>query len=171
MPIQYDIGQISEDLEDFQISLRAIDMDKVKERTLERVATEMTEMVRQAVVAENDIISPAMNSPNDRGDGPSMSTRDAWIAEKSGANRWTVRPHPSVRQRAVVLNFGYPGTITPTSSEFLWFEFQGHPISVREVEGPDETGYWQAAFQRIESSDRLQKIASEELEEEFEDSL
>lgn len=168
MPIEYNIAEISEDLDDFQMSLKAIDMESVKENTLERIAEKMAEMVRQAVFGSS-IRSPADKiSPYEGGDGPPMATRDAWIAQKDG-NKWTVTPHPQVRQRAVVLNFGYPGTIRPTDSEYMRFTVNGVPTFRKEVPGPEPTGYWQAAFRRMEQSGKLTEIASEELDEEFEE--
>jgi hypothetical protein len=171
MPIQYGNIQIEQDLEEFKFKIEAIDMESVKEETLRRVAEEMSEFVREAVIAEPDITSPALNSPYERGPGPSMATRDAWMVEKRGADRYIVSPHPKVRQRAVVLNFGYPGTIKPKNSDYLRFMVDGVPIFRKEVEGPDETGYWQAAYNRMEQSGRLAEIAQEELEEEIEDTF
>ena len=169
VPIEYNVAEISDDLEDFQMSLQAINMESVKEQTLRRVAQEMAEAVRQAVVAEDDITSPAMNGPNERGKGPSMATGDAWLVEKEGSNSYTVQPHPQVRQKTVVLNFGYPGEITPKNGEFLKFTIEGEPVWARSVEGPESTGYWQAAYQQMEKSGRLREIAEQELEEEFEE--
>lgn len=168
--IEYEIGAISEDLEDFQITLRSVDMESVKERTLKRVAKEMSNMVRQAVF-ESSIKSPADKiSPYEGGDGPPLATGDAWIVAKEGAN-YTVRPHPEVRQRAVVLNFGYPGEITPNNGEFLKFTVEGQPVWAKSVSGPEATGYWQAAYQRMENSGKLQDIAGEELRKEFDESI
>ena len=169
MPIDYGIFEIREDLENFALSVQAVDMESVKEETLKRVASEMAEMVRQAVIAEPSITTPALNSPYERGPGPSMATKDAWQVTKAGGNRYTVSPHPSVRQRAIVLNFGYPGMIRPTNADYLRFTVDGVPVFRKEVPGPDETGYWQAAFQRMESSDKLEQIAQEELDEELEE--
>jgi hypothetical protein len=169
MPINYEIGEISDDLEDFRITLRSIDMESVKERTLKRVAQEMSKMVRQAVF-ESSIKSPADKiSPYEGGPGPPLATGDAWIVKKEGAN-YVVRPHPEVRQRAVVLNFGYPGEITPNNGEFLRFMVEGEPVFARSVSGPEATGYWQAAYQRMENSGKLEDIAGEELRREFEES-
>lgn len=169
MPIDYGMFEIEEDLDDLLMSVEAVDMESVKEETLRRVAAEMADMVRQAVIEEPDIQSPALNSPYERGEGPSMATKDAWMVEKRGSNRYTVTPHPLVEQRATVLNFGYPGKIRPTNADYLRFTVNGVPIFRKEVEGPDETGYWQAAFQRLESSDKLEEIAREELSEELEE--
>jgi len=169
MTNEFSVLNIENDLEKLQLSVEAIDMEAVKERTLKRIATEMSEMVRQAVVAEPKITSPALNSPYTRGPGPSMATRDAWVVKKDGNDRYTVSPHPKVRQRAGVLNFGYPGTITADDGGYLKFTIDGVPTYRKEVEGPDETGYWQAAYQKINQSDKLRRIANEELEDEVED--
>jgi len=167
--IELSIGKFSDDLDDFQATLEAIDMESVKERTVKRAADEMAGMVRQAVF-ESSIKSPASKiSPYESGDGPPLATNDAWIVTKDGANRYTVRPHPQVRQRAVVLNFGYPGKITPKNGEFLKFTVEGEPVWAREVDGPEATGYWQSAIQRMRNSGKLEEIAAEELNEEFEE--
>jgi len=169
MPIDYGIFEIEKDLENFLFSVEAVDMESVKERTLKRVAAEMADIVRQTVIAEPKITTPALNSPYERGPGPSMATMDAWQVSKSGANRYIVSPHPLVRQRAVVLNFGYPGMIRPTNADYLRFTVDGVPVFRKEVPGPDETGYWSAAFQRMESSDKLEEIAQDELNKELEE--
>lgn len=167
--IELSIGEFSEDLQDFQMTLEAIDMESVKENTVRRAAEEMASMVRQAVF-ESSIKSPASKiSPYESGDGPPLATNEAWMVEKDGPNRYTVRPHPQVRQRAVVLNFGYPGEITPKNGEFLRFTVEGEPVYARSVEGPDETGYWQAAYRRMQNSGKIEEIAAEELNREFEE--
>lgn len=144
-------------------------MESVKENTAKRTADAMAEIVRQAVVAEDDITSPAMSSKYSRGDGPPMATGAAWLTEKVGPNRYIVTPHPEVRQRAIVLNFGYPGRITPNNSPVLSFTINGVPVAFESVKGPDATGYWQAAYQRMQQSDKLRRIANDELEGEIED--
>lgn len=169
MGIKLSIGEFSDDLDDFQASLEAIDMESVKERTVKRAAEELAGMVRQAVF-ESSIKSPASKiSPYESGDGPPLATRDAWIVTKEGSSSYSVRPHPKVRQRAVVLNFGYPGKITPKNGEFLKFTVEGEPVWAREVDGPEATGYWQAAIQNMRSSGKLEDIAEEELQKEFEE--
>lgn len=169
--IELSIGEFSKDLEDFQMSLEAIDIESVKEKSVRRAAQEMAGMVRQAVF-ESSIRSPADKiSPYEGGDGPPLATNEAWLVKKDGANRYTVQPHPRVRQRAVVLNFGYPGEITPKNSEFLVFEVEGQPVFAKSVEGPEATGYWQAAYQRMKNSGKFEDIIAEELNEEFEENL
>jgi len=168
MPIEYNVNSIKEDLNRMSANIEAVDMDSVKERTLKRVAGAMADHVREAVVAEPDITTPALNSQYEQGPGPNMARRAAWQVRKTGANRYSVFPHPEVRQRAVVLNFGYPGMIRPTNSEYLRFTIDGVPVFRKEVEGPDETGYWQAAYQQLQSSNKLERIAEEELNAEFE---
>jgi len=153
-----------------ELKLEQIDMESVKKRTLKRVAQEMAGMVRQAVF-ESTIKSPADKiSKFEGGDGPPLATNDAWIVTNEG-NNYTVRPHPKVRQRAVVLNFGYPGKITPNNSEFLKFQIDGEPVFAKEVDGPEATGYWRVAFNRMKSSGKLEDIAKEELEIEFEEAF
>jgi len=169
MPIDYQLQNIEKDLAQMSTNIQAVDMESVKERTLKRVAEEMSGMVRQAVF-ESNIRSPASKiSPYESGDGPPLATNDAWLVKKTGGNRYSVFPHPEVRQRAMVLNFGYPGMIRPTNAEYLRFTVDGVPVFRKEVEGPDATGYWQAAFQKMQNSDKLQEIANEELEAEFEE--
>lgn len=166
--IELSIGEFSEDLEDFEMSLKAIDMETVKRNTVRRAAQEMASMVRQAVF-ESSINSPADKiSPYESGDGPPLATNDAWLVKKESNNEYSVQPKPEVRQRAVVLNFGYPGEITPTDSPFLVFEVNGEPVWAKSVEGPEATGYWQKAYQRMQESGKLEEIAEEELSDEFE---
>lgn len=169
MPINYSIQNIEKDLAQMSANVEAIDMESVKRRTLKRVADEMSKLVRQAVVDEPSITTPALNSPYKQGPGPSMSRHDAWMVEKTGANRYSVFPHPEVRQRAMVLNFGYPGMIRPTNSEFLRFTVDGTPVYAEEVEGPEYTGYWQAAYRKLQNSNKLEEIAGQELQAEFEE--
>jgi hypothetical protein len=155
---------IEHNLEDLDLD---ISMEEVKRRTLKRAADELAEMVAVAVRSEDDITSPGLNSKYGRGPGPSMATKSAWVVERKG-NSYTVSPHPLVEQRAVVLNYGYPGKIRPKNADFLKFTVKGvpEPIYAKEVDGPDETGYWQAAMTNFEKSGRLEEIALEELERE-----
>lgn len=169
MAINFRIQNIQKDLEKMNANLEAIDMESVKERTTRRVAEKMASMVRQAVF-ESSIKSPASKiSPYESGDGPPLATNDAWMARKTGANRYSVFPHPEVRQRAIVLNFGYPGMIRPTNKDYLRFTVNGVPTFRKEVKGPDAVGYWQVAYRRMESSGKLEEIAEEELNIEFEE--
>jgi len=163
--------EMRQDVRDFLLEIQAIDVEKVEENTVRRAAVEMSDMVRQAVIAEPEITTPAMNSVFERGDGPSMATEDAWIVSKTGTSRYSVKPHPKVKQRAYVLNFGYPGKITPTNAEALRFTIDGIPVFRTEVQGPDATHYWAKAVQRMKNSDKLQKIGSEELQEEVEENV
>jgi hypothetical protein len=168
MPIQLSVENIEKDLEEMEMNLHQIDMESVKEKTLKRVADEMASTVRQAVF-ESSIKSPASKiSEYDSGEGPPMATNDAWIVKKDGENRYTVVPHPDVRQRAIVLNFGYPGKITADDG-YMEFNVNGTPMYRKEVEGPEAVGYWQAAFQKLQNSNKLQEIGEEELEIEFEE--
>lgn len=144
-------------------------MESVKRRTMKRTAEAAAEMVRQAVVAEDDIKSPAsLLSEYDSGPGPSLSWSAAWQVDPVGNDRFVLNPHPKVRQRAIVLNFGYSGDITPNQADVLKFNVNGVPMYRESVSGPDATGYWQAAFQRMRSSDKLERIATGELQREIE---
>lgn len=171
MPIDLNVSNIQHEISDFAFKLEKIDMESVKKSTAKRTAEAMSEMVRQAVVAEGDIQSPPIggNSPYTRGDGPSMSTGAAWLVEQVGSDKYVVTPHPEVRQRAIVLNYGYPGRITPNSAEALRFTIKGVPVFATSVKGPDPTGYWQAAYRRMQSSDKLERIANDELEKEIDE--
>lgn len=169
MAIQFNISEIDNDLLEFREDLSDIDMERVKESTLRRVAEEMRDMVRLAIRQEDDITSPAdLNSKYTGGPGPPMSQEAAWNVEKNGSDTYIVAPNPKVRQRAMVLNYGYPGMIRPTSGEALKFEVDGSTVFASEVEGPDPTHYWRAAREMLENSGKLEEIASEELEEEVE---
>lgn len=168
MPIRFESSKIEQDLDEFNLRLEAIDMDSVKRKTLKRTANAMAELVRQAVVAEDDIQSPAgLLSPYESGPGAHMATLDAWHVHEKSSGQWVVEPKPQVRQRATVLNFGYPGMITPNNADALRFTVNGVPVFRESVQGPDRTGYWQAAFRRMEKSDKLRQIANEELDEEI----
>lgn len=167
MPINYELSGFSGDLREFKISLEAVDIDSVKEKALKRAADEMVDMVVEAIQREDKIESPAMNSKYERGPGSSIGNPNAWRVEQEGS-KWIVRPGKAQRKRATVLNYGYPGTID-AGGDVMGFEVNGVPVFTREVEGPDETGYWQKAYQQMRSSDRLTDILEEELEEEFEE--
>lgn len=170
MPNNFEVLGLEQGIDDFASSIDSINVDKIEKKTLKKAAHELSEMVRQAVVAEDDITSPAMNGPYERGPGPSMATGDAWLVKESG-DSYTVEPHPQVEQRAVVLNYGYPGEITPNNSEVLKFEVNGVPVFADSVSGPDYTGYWQAAMRRFRNSGKLKRIAESELEKEFEENI
>jgi len=156
--IEHNFGRLSESLE--------IDMEKVERNTLKRSADALAEMVRQAVVDEDSISSPAnLLSEYEGGPGPSMSRRKAWVVQRI-RNKWVVRPHPQVEQRATVLNYGYPGRITPNNADALRFTINGVPVYRDSVEGPERTRYWQAAVRRFRQSGELERIAQAELREE-----
>lgn len=166
MPNNFEVRNLTEGLNDLAVSLESIDMEKVKRDTLKKSADAMAEMVRLAVVAEPNINTPAsLNSPYESGPGYSMSRRNAWQVKEMG-DQYIVTPHPKVEQRAVVLNYGVSGRITPDDSDYLWFEINGVPHSVPSVEGPEYTGYWQAAMRRFQSSDKMKRIAEAELRQE-----
>jgi len=168
MALEMSLGSLSEDLEDFQITLEAIDMESVKEETAKRAAREMSKMVRQAVF-ESSINSPAKSESDfEAGTPPALVMGDAWRVGKRNTGEYFVLPHPNVRQRAIVLNYGYPGKITPNDSEFLKFKVEGEPVWAKEVDGPEATGYWQKAIRRMKDSDKLDEIAREELNKEVE---
>lgn len=174
---RFEVDNLQTDLVEFEEYIDSVDMEKVFRTTIKEAATTLAEMVRQAVVAEEDIRSPArLNSPFENGPGPSMARRRAWKVKKKG-DRYIVKPHPEVEQRATVLNSGW-GTITPNSADKLAFTVSGIPSSSEgttetrsliqkdSVDGPDETAYWQAALRRFEESDELERIGVRELREE-----
>jgi hypothetical protein len=171
MGINFKQNDFENKLKEFTEDLQSIDVEEVEKRSMKRIASEMSEMVRLAVIAEDDITSPAINSVWDRGPGPSMSQESAWIVKQFGETSYTVEPHPKVEQRAVVLNFGYPGTITPNNTEYMKFNLNGVPIYRKEVPGPDETGYWQAAFNNLEKSGKVEEIMEEELQKEVDENV
>jgi hypothetical protein len=163
------VENIDKDLAQMSANIEAIDMDSVKKKTAKRIAEEMSKMVRQAVF-ESGIKSPADKiSKYSGGDGPPMVTNAAWLVRQTGPNRYSVFPHPEVRQRAIVLNYGYPGRITPNSADALRFEVNGTPVFAESVEGPDAYNYWDKAWRRIQKSKKIDDILGEELEAEFEE--
>lgn len=164
---EFSVENLRSGLDNLDVTLSSIDEEEIKERTLKRAANEMAEMVREAVIEEDDIVTPGMNSKYGRGKGPSLSTADAWDVDESGG-QYIVRPDPRVRQRAITLNYGYPGTITPDGDSPMPIQINGTPIFRWEVDGPDYTGYWQAAMRRFEASDRIGEIGAEELQRQFE---
>lgn len=174
--LNFNVFKIEKDLDEFAFYLEEINMDTVKQRVLKYIADEMAQMVRQAVLAEEDITTPSVNSKWGQGSaggegrsrGASMSREKAWNVSRNGPNSYKVSPHPKVRQRAYVLNFGYPGVITPTNAEYMRFYLEGMPIFRKEVNGPEPTHYWSAAYRRMEQSGKLQRIGEEELKREFE---
>lgn len=171
MANSFKVRNIQSDLFDLSSSLEAVDMESVKIETIRRSAHAMAEMVRQAVVAEDKIKAPAnFHSEYDGGPGPSMAHRNAWNVIKTG-NTYEVRPHPEVKQRAIVLNYGYPGEITPNTADVLKFNINGVPVFAESVSGPEYTGYWQAAERRFRASGKLERIAAAELREEFEEKI
>jgi hypothetical protein len=168
MAIDFDVAKLTNDLEEFEMKLESIDVDSVKQRTLKRTAERAAQTVRQ-LVFESKIKSPANKiSPYESGDGPPLATGEAWQVIPDG-DQYFIRPHPKVEQRAYVLNFGYNGRIYPEDHEVLRFTVDGQPVFAPSVEGPDAVGYWQAAFKRLEGSDKLQEIAEDELRIEFEE--
>lgn len=165
MGIQYgELGVIS-DLEEFKFNIEKIDMDKVKTETVRVTANVMAKKVRDAVLQEPRI-NTGGSGPYERGEGPSMGTKDAWIVEPKSDDSFEVRPHPLVRQRAIVLNDGYPGTITPDGDKKLRFTVYGVPMFREEVSGPEATNYWRVAFQQMQKSREMEKIGERELRKE-----
>lgn len=164
----FEITNFSDDLSELRSIISDADIEEAKEKTLKKSAYAMAEMVRQAVVAEDKITSPAMNGEFDRGPGTSLATLRAWKVTKTG-NNYTVKPNHRVEQRAVVLNYGYPGKITSNGDYPMTFNIDSvpHPVSKHEVEGPDYTGYWQKAVERFQKTDKLEKFAEEEIRKQF----
>lgn len=169
MTLDLGIEGLEAQLTELGASFEAVDGEDITREAARRIANEAAEMVRTAVLAEDDIITPAMNSPYDRGPGPSMSNPNAWVVKPSGKNRFIMSPHEFVEQRAYVLNYGYPGKITPNTADYLRFYVEGEPVFRKEVEGPDPTGYWEAAFRRLESSGKAEQIMEDVLDEELDE--
>lgn len=168
MSNQFNVRELSSDLNKLNTSLEAVDMEKVERETLKRAAHTMSEMVRQAVIAEDDINAPAISGPYQRGGGPTMAQRAAWKVVEDG-NSYRVIPDPRIEQRAIVLNYGYDGRIYPDGDGPLRFYVDGAPVFAEWVEGPDYTGYWQAAMRRFRNSDRLRQMAADELQKEIDE--
>jgi len=168
MTIRFSTGDLSEDLDTLKAKLEKIDEDEIKRRTSKKLALEMQDLVTAAIAQEDDITSPAMNSKYERGKGPSLVQRAAWEVEDKGGY-YSVSPHPSVRTRAIVLNSGVAGKITPNGDGPLRFEVNGVPVYAESVDGPDATGYWQAAMRRLKSSGKIKQIARKEFRREIEE--
>ncbi len=166
MPSTYfDVNKLQASLVEFGNYVESIDMDHVERQTIKQAATSLAEMVRQAVNAEDDIDSPArLLSPYENGPGPSLVTRKAWDVKKKG-NQYIVKPNPKVQKRAEILNAGR-GEITPNTAPRLAFTVNGLWTFPESVKGVDKTEYWQAALQRFNNSDELERIATQELREE-----
>lgn len=171
MTIEFSEIGLQEDLGSFNLSLESIDMESVKKRTAKAFAKEMSEQVRLAIRAEDDITSPGMNSKYSRGPGPSLITGDAWKVTPDGNNKYILTPHPKVEKRATVLNYGYPGLITPDGDRPFQIMINGHPIYRWAVKGPDKTNYWRAAMRNLEASGEAKRIAEYELRAEIEEAF
>lgn len=169
MPVKFGVLRIQDELEELRFNLDAIDIDKVKQETVRSTAMVMNSMVRQTLVAEERLNIPATKGPYESGPGPSMADKDAWIVEPVGDSEYTVRPHPQVKQRAYVLNYGYSGPITPNSADALRFTINGIPVYRDSVPGPEPTNYWQAALTRMEKSGKFERIGERELRKEIEE--
>lgn len=168
MPIKWDVRYANQ-LRTLEAKFEAIDMDRVIRRGIEQTADDLREVVRTHIVAHPGIESPArLNSPYEHGPGPSMVRRPAWIVEHTGKGTFTVKPHPKVRQRAVILEYGTRDPITPQTGDYLWFTVDGVPRSVEQVSGIEPRGYWRAAMQQIESEFRLRKNLEDAYEDELE---
>lgn len=168
---EFQVTNLQSGLDELAVNLERINPEKIRKETLRRSAYEMEKMVRLAIKDEKRIRSPAsLNSPFESGPGTPISQGRSWVVEED-AGTYSLRPAPKIRQRAIVLNYGYPGKITPNTSDKLWFEINGVPHSVDEVDGPEYTGYWQKALDKFQSSNRIGEIGAEELNAEFEDNF
>lgn len=159
------IREFIDEIRNFKTNLVQFDVDRVKRESAKRFAEEMTDVVIDILVNHDELNVPATSGPYESGPTPSMATKRAWKVRKAGRNDYTVRPHPSVRQRAIVLNDGY-GTIEPNGDDPMGFTINGVPRLSYEVEGPDAARYWQSAFRALLQSDKIDEIAKEELNEE-----
>lgn len=171
MTLELSLGNLSEEIEEFGINLSRIDVENVKKETLARTARDLAEIVAMQVVQNTEINAPADTGPHESGPGPSMADgtrKGAWIVKRDGRSEYTVRPHPLVRKRAIVLNYGYPGEITPDNSDYLRFTVDGVPQFRKSVPGPDAANYWQAAMNELNSKDKLVKNGEIELRDEVE---
>lgn len=169
MGFSFDILAAEEGLKDFRRELERINPDDITRETARDFAEKVRDVVTATIKAEGKITSPAMNSQYNRGPGPSMVQDAAWIITQEGTDSFSIEPHPSVRQRAYVLNYGYPGRITPNSAEVLKFEVNGEPFYRESVEGPDRTLYWEHAMKIVEDSGNLENIGRYNMIAEFEE--
>lgn len=137
-----------------------------------RTAEDMQEAVRQAVVAHPDIQSPAnLISQYDGGPGPPMAQTRAWQVIQLGDGAYEVRPHPQVRQRAVILEFGSSSPIVPRNANALRFNVNGVPVFADSVSGIEARRYWRSALRKVMQEDRLAENIAAAVEDEFDDKL
>lgn len=167
MAIEIAEVSIRRQLDDLVFDIETLDMDKVKKETLRGIASVAASFVREAVVASPEINAPATEGPYESGPGPSMASKEAWVVDEISDSHFQVRPHPLVRQRAIVLNDGYSGRIEPKQADALRFTVNGVPRFAAWVEGPDAAGYWEAAFRRLEHSGEFERIGMRELRKEI----
>lgn len=157
---------LEKEVEEFRLSLEAIDMERVKKNTLKDMANNAWRAINKALNREENI-SFGLNSKYERGEGPSMFSRNAWVVTKKSNSQYTIRPHPKVEQRAVTLNYGYPGEITPDGDSPMRYTVKGTPRYRWAVSGPEATGYWNAAFRQMRDG-KMKEIGERELRKELE---
>jgi hypothetical protein len=171
MGLNVSIDNWEEEFADFRFSVEDIDMEEVKQEAVKKTAHDLAEMVRLQAKEADEFTTPGINSIYSRGKGPSMATKDAWNVEPRGPNEYIVKPHPSVEQRAYVLNYGYPGRIYPNNADALRFTVDGVPVFAEWVEGPEASHYWQAAMRAIESGNKMVENGEIALREEIEEAF
>lgn len=166
------------DLNKLQARFEAIDPEEAGREAVRKVAEDMREEIKAQIVASG-IESPArLNSEYGHGSsgtsnaprsgGPSMVRIDpggeAWHVESVGEMQYEVFPNPKVRKRAIMLEQGTVGPITPNTADVLVFEVNGVPRFRPEVSGVDAYGYWEKAARNVSADNRLDQYFLNELE-------
>lgn len=73
---EFNVYKLRDGLFSFNRRLKSVDAEKVKRETLKKSAAKLAEMVRQAIISEPEINSPAsLNSPYSGGPGPNVTKR------------------------------------------------------------------------------------------------
>lgn len=164
-------------LDRFERSLESINMEEVKRRGVKNTAEELTERVQQNI-RESDIQSPSRTmskwyrnaEPDERTEGPAMVRSAAWQVDKVDGETYRVRPHPSVRKRATILEYKTrpPMTLGRASPMMLrGFRIKGEPQFAEQADSSGEHRFWRDSLKELISEQRLEY----HLEQEFDKQL
>jgi len=163
--------QIQKELDQLEKRLALIDLDSVVEEAAKETATELTQVVRDAVAAHPEIESPAnlqseyyVNSPK-TSEGSPLTTRAAWEVKQVGSD-YRVSPKANVRRKALLMEFGRSAITTgPDNPMRFWVD--GMPIFTHHVDAVKPKQYWRTAVRKIRADGALSDNMQEELEKEF----
>lgn len=157
------------DLGDFAEDVRDVDPKAARRRAMRSAMETLLDYILEEIRSEGLF---GFQTPGNRGEGPALATRAAWEVTQVQDGVWRIKVDERVADRAVYLEFGTDGPITPNDADRLKFESQdGEMIYPKAVSGVEEYAFLRTALKRYRAENVLQNEFKNEIEREFTEAL